>query len=133
MTSVALALVVLLLVLMLRIVARPAWLATPFAWLLLTALETASMDCDVSFPWLTSGVIVAIAMVLLIRVGLVALMASSFFCLLLLNSPMTADFHAWYAPAGVLAVSLAAALLLYGFFTSGVRRPAPWRRLLDGC
>ena len=74
----------------------------------------------------------AVAMALLVRVGLVALMACSFFWFLIVNSPVTSNFQAWYAPAGTCAVVLAAALLVYGFFNARAGQPLLWRRLFDG-
>jgi hypothetical protein len=131
MTGMSLSLVVLLLMLIMRVVVRPPWLATTLSWLLLTACYAVSAGCDVSFPWLVGSLIVAITMVLLVRVGLVALIASSFFWFLIVNSPMTANFHAWYWPASSLAVALASALLIYGFLTARAGQWMFWGRLLD--
>ncbi len=93
MSGMSLSLVVLLLILIMRVVVRPPWLAMALSWLLLTTCYAASAGCDVSFPWLVGSLIVVITMVLLVRVGLVALIASLFFCFLIVNSPMTANFR----------------------------------------
>jgi serine/threonine-protein kinase len=131
MTGMSLSLVVLLLMLIMRVVVRPPWLAMALSWLSLTACYAASAGCDISFPWLAGSLIVAINMVLLVRVGLVALIASSFFWFLVVNSPMTANFHAWYWPASAFAAALASALLIYGFLTARAGRWIFWGRLLD--
>jgi hypothetical protein len=131
MTGTSLALVVLLLMLMMRVVVRPPWLAITSSWLLLTACYAASAGCDVSFPWLVGSLVVAIAMVLLVRVGLVALITCMFFWSLIVNSPMTASVHAWYWPASSFAVALAVVLLIYGFFIACAGRRIFWRQLLD--
>jgi hypothetical protein len=131
MTSISLALVVLLLMLVLRVLIRPGWLAMGMSWLLLTALEATASAHDFSFPWLTSAIIAAVAMLLLVRVGVVALVACSFFWFLLVNSPLTTNLQAWYAPASTCAVVLAAALLGYGFFNARAGQPLFWQRLLD--
>jgi len=131
MTGMSLSLVVLLLILMVRVVVRLPWLAMAISWLLLTTCYAVSAGCDVAFPWLVGAAIVAVTMVLLVRVGLVALITSLFFYFLIVNSPMTADFHAWYWPASSLAAVLAASLLVYGFLTARAGRGMFWGRLLD--
>ena len=132
MSSITLTLVVLLLMLVLRVTVRPPWLATVVSWLLLTVLQTATSAHDGPFTWFVSPIMAAVAMALLMRVGIVALVACSFFWFLILNSPVTANFQAWYAPAGTCAVVLAAGLLVYGFFNARAGQPLLWRRLLDG-
>ena len=131
MISITLTLVVLLLMLILRVAMRPPWLATAVSWLLLTVLQTAATGYDASFPWLTSSIVVAISIVLLVRVGMVALIANLFFWFLIINSPITTNFRAWYAPASTFAITLAVILLFYGFFTARAGRPILWHRLFD--
>ena len=132
MTSITLALVVLLLMLVLRVALRRSWLASVASWLLLTQLLVAASSYDVSYPWLTSSLVVAVVMVLLVRAGMVALMVSLFFWSLIINSPMTSNFSAWYAPSSTFAVLLAVALLVYGFYVTRARPLIPWQQLLDG-
>ena len=132
MTSITLALVVLLLMLVLRVVIRRPWLASAASWLLLTLLLATAGGHDVSYPWLTSSLVVAVAMVLLVRAGMVALMVSLFFWSLIVNSPITSNLSAWYAPSSTFAVLLAVALLVYGFYVARARPLIPWQRLLDG-
>ena len=121
--SITLGLIVLLLMLLMRAALRPAWLALGGAWLLLTAIQAFSADCDVAFPWITSAIAASIAMAVLVRGGLVALIAAAFTWSLLMASPMTSDFHAWYAPACGSAVAVVGALLLWGFFAARAGRP----------
>ena len=71
-----------------------------------------------------SPIMAAVAMALLMRVGIVALVACSFFWFLMVNSPVTSNFQAWYAPAGTCAVVLAAGLLVYGFLMPGQANPS---------
>jgi hypothetical protein len=52
-----------------------------------------------------------------------------FFCFLFVNSPMTANVHAWYWPASIFAAALATALLIYGFLTALAGRRPFWERL----
>jgi hypothetical protein len=101
------------------------------SWLGLTAIQAMTAGPDVGFPWVTSGVVVAAAIALLTRAGLVALMAAALVLLLLTASPLTSDFTAWYAPSCLFAVGLSGLLLVYGFFTARAGHPFPWWRLLD--
>lgn len=122
MGSVTLGLLVLLLMLALRAMLRPARLAMAVSWLLLTVLQVAAAGCDVSFPWLVGSVGAGVVILLFTRVGLVAMIASLFFSTLLVNSPLTSDLRAWYAPSSTLAVSLTVAVLAYGVLTLGAGR-----------
>ncbi len=67
MTSITLALVVLLLMLVLRVVIRRPWLASAASWLLLTLVLVTAGGYDVCHFWLTSSLVVAVAIVLLVR------------------------------------------------------------------
>jgi serine/threonine-protein kinase len=131
MTSITLALVLPLVMLVVRAVIRLPWLAAVVSWLLLGALETFATGQDASFPWLTSLIVTGVALLLLVRLGLVALMATLFVCFLIMSSPITSDLQAWYAPASGFAVLLMVALLVYGFFTARAGQPVFWHRWLD--
>jgi hypothetical protein len=131
MGSITLGLLVLLLMLVLRVVLRPAWLAMLVSWLLLTVLQVATTGSDVSFPWLITSISSAVVILLLTRVGLVAMIVSLFCSTLLVNSPITAHLRAWYAPSGTSAVAMVVALLVYAVFTVRAGRPIMGdRRLL---
>ena len=121
--SITLGLIVLLLMLLIRAVLRPTWLAMGGAWLLLTAIQAISADCDVAFPWITSAIVASIAMAVLVARGLVALIAASFTCSLLMASPMTSNFHAWYGPACESTLAIVGLLLLWGFSAARAGRP----------
>ena len=71
MTSITLALVLPLLMLALRALIRMPWLSAAAFWLLLSVLEVLATGQDASFPWLTSGLAAGVAVVLLMRLGLV--------------------------------------------------------------
>jgi hypothetical protein len=131
MSSITLALALLLLMLVLRMVLRRPWLASIVSWLLLTSLLTATSGSSVFHLWVISSIAAAISIALLVRAGIVALMVGLFFWSLIVNSPMTSNLSAWYAPSSVFAVLLAAALLIYGFSVARTRPLIPWRRVLD--
>ncbi len=130
-SSITLALAVLLIMLVMRIVMRRQWLAAAASWLLLTLLLATAGYHDVFCPWLTGGIVAAVTLLLLVRGGVFALIVGLFFWSLLVNSPITADFSAWYAPSSTLAIALAAAILVYGFRAARVKALIPWGRLLE--
>jgi hypothetical protein len=123
MSSLTVGLLVLLLLLMLRAVLRPAWLAIVVSWLLLTVLQSPMSGSDVAFPWLVASIYSAVLILLLSRVGLGAMIANLFCSTLLINSPITADPRAWYAPSGTTAVAMVAALLVWAMFTARAGQP----------
>ena len=106
----------LLLVLIVRVATRRAWQAIAGSFVLLTALSALTAGYDVAFPWVTSSIVCMIAIGLLMRAGLVALIAAAFFSSLILASPITANTGAWYAPASVFATAVAATVLVYAFY-----------------
>jgi serine/threonine-protein kinase len=121
--SITLGLIVLLLMLLVRTVVRPTWLAMGIAWLLLTAIQAVSADCDAGFPWITGAIVASVAIAVLVRGGLVALVAASFTWSLLLATPITSDFHAWYAPACESALAIVGLVLVWGFSAARAGRP----------
>jgi putative copper export protein len=60
---------------------------------------------------------------LLMRYGLVALIAAGAVNSFLLDVPRTLDFSLWYAPMGMLPLVLAAGIAIYGFRISLAGRP----------
>ena len=65
---------------------------------------------------LLNGLQFAILLAVLLRLGLLAAIATNFFQGMVGNYfPVTSDFSAWYAPASVFACGLLLALALYGF------------------
>lgn len=130
-TAISLGLALLLLMLLGRIAVRMPWPAAIVFCLLLTALLALSAGYDTAMPWLTYAVMVTGVVLVLSRVGLVAVVVGLFVRLMLTTHPITADPAAWYAPAGGFAVAVVAGLLAYGFFTSLTRQPLLGHRLLD--
>ena len=124
-------LVFLLIMLLLRVVVRLKWLATVLFWLLLTAAFTSISAHDTFLPLPTNALLVAAMVLVLTRVGLLAIIVSHFVRTMILSNPITADLGVWYSPAGVFAVVLVTALLLYGFRTALAGRPILSPRLLE--
>jgi hypothetical protein len=59
----------------------------------------------------------------LIRFGLVAQTSAFFAASMLGDFPITRHLSAWYAPSGIFAVAVVAALAIYGFRTTLEGRP----------
>jgi hypothetical protein len=131
-SSVTLGLMVLLLMLVARVVVRRSWPAAAISWLGLTTIQAMTAGCDTAFPWITSGILALVAVGLMSRAGLVAVVAASFVTTLLAASPLTSDLRAWYAPSCMFAVAVVGLLLVCGFLAVRAGRPLLWRRLLDG-
>jgi hypothetical protein len=131
MSSITLALALLLLMLVLRVVLRRPWLASIVSWLLLTLLLVTTSGYAAFHLWAVSSIAAAISIALVVRGGIVALMVGLFFWSLIVNSPMTSNLSAWYAPSSMFAVLLAAALLICGFSVARTRPLIPWQRVLD--
>jgi hypothetical protein len=124
-------LVFLLIMLLLRVVVRLKWLAAVLFWLLLTAAFTSISAYDTFQPLLTNALLVAAIVLVLTRVGLLAVIVGQFVRMMIMSNPITADLGVWYSPAGVFAVVLVTALLLYGFRTALAGRPILSPRLLE--
>jgi serine/threonine-protein kinase len=97
-----------------RVVLRKQWLAAA-AFIIVFAVASSS---DIFYPWvdwplniLFAGLIAFI----LIRFGLLALIAAEALSNFLLGVPRTLDFSQWYAGMGIAPVVLVALIALYGF------------------
>ena len=79
--------------------------------------------------------IVAIAdvvfVLLIVRVGLLAAVVAFYVSGLFIFFPVTGNFRAWYAGAGVTALLLLAAIALFGFTTALAGRPALGKAVLE--
>jgi hypothetical protein len=122
-SSVALGLVLLVLLLLLRVALRIPWLASLAFFALVTAVYAASSSYDTFSPWVTGAILALATVLVLTRVGLVAVIVGQFVRAVLMANPITADFGAWYAPAGNFAVIVVVLLMIYGFYTCLARRP----------
>jgi hypothetical protein len=105
----------------LRLLVRRTWLAA-LIWLVTFSPSLFTTG----EPWVSGPLIVAEGLLFLfvmMRVGLWALMVTSFVVQLWLDFPLTLQASAWYAGAGYDALFILAAITLYGFRTSlGGRR-----------
>ena len=80
--------------------------------------------------WFNTAMPLAVFALLLVRVGLLAAVTQFYVFGLFIFFPVTGDFGAWYAGAGVTALLVFGALALFGFTTALGGRPAlgrsPW-------
>ena len=107
---------VLLLLLTLRIVFRNGRWATVAFVAIVTFVSGYWATIDNSVPWLL-GLVMGVAMVIvLLRVGFVALAVGIFVQTLLLANPITLQWDAWYAPAAIFAGLIPLGLAGYGAY-----------------
>ena len=106
-----------------RALLRKEWAAAVVWVLLFTIFEAAgtrSTPPVVLVTWLIGN---SLAVFLLIRFGLLALVASQFFNNLLSNFPLTTQMSSWYAGLSLAGILLIAAMVFYAFYTSLGGRP----------
>ncbi len=69
-------------------------------------------------------IINALIVFLLVRFGVLAVIASTVFGVFLGSFPLTTDASAWYAGIGLAGILVMAAMAFYGFYRSLGGRPA---------
>jgi hypothetical protein len=107
---------------LLRAMLRKEW-AAAVAWvLLLTFFSAAGSQFD---PVDTVGTLIfsSLAVFVMIRFGLLALVANLVVYSILSNFPLTFQVSAWYSGISVTAILLIAVMAFYGFYTSLGGRP----------
>jgi serine/threonine-protein kinase len=113
---------ILFLLFVLRVVLRKEWAAAAVCVLgagLLNSAGTSYPAVDLPINLLQA----AVAVFVLMRFGLVALIAQSVVSDFLLGLPRTLDFSLWYAPMGMLPLVIVALVAFYGFRVSLAGRP----------
>jgi hypothetical protein len=111
------------LIFILRVALRRDWLAAGGVVLIYMALNWLANPASPALSALFGGVQTALLVFVMLRFGLVALIASSFALELLIMFPITADFSVWYAGASLFALLSVAAMAAFGFRTSLAGRP----------
>jgi hypothetical protein len=107
---------------LLRALLRKQWAAAVAFVLLGTAMAAAGSRFD---PVASVGILIfgSLAVFVMIRFGLLALVANAFVYNILQNYPLTTQGSAWYAGISLAGILLIAAMALYGFYTSLGGRP----------
>jgi hypothetical protein len=120
----------LFLLLLFVVILRRGRLAFGALWLLLTLVITLLTQVDVRMMPLT-GLAALLAVLVLYRYGLLALVSAMFFFHLWVFFPITTELTAWYAFDFVIGLVICIALAVYGFYTSLAGQPLFGGRLLD--
>jgi len=117
-TSVALGLGWFALIFVLRIILRRDWIAASTLVLILVILNGLHATGAIVPSLLFSAAGAALLLLVMLRFGLVSLIAYSFVELILSLFPITADFSAWYAGASLFALLVIGALAAFAFHAS---------------
>ena len=121
---------VLFLLLLFTIVLRKRWLAVGMTGLLFAAPSALTGEYPlIDLPFAALGS--ALMLLVLLRFGLLAMCFSQFFILIFNFFPITTDFSAWHAGATIICLTVAAALILFGFKTSLAGQPLFRGSLVD--
>jgi serine/threonine-protein kinase len=123
--SISFTLVVFLLLFLLRVSLRKAWLGAAAFILLFTALKSLSSNYP-SVEWPLQAVLYTGLALVALRFGLVALTAALYTADMTLNIPLTLNPSAWYFTAAALALATVAALAIWGFYTA-LAGQVPWK------
>jgi len=101
----------------LRVLLRKEWLAAIVFVAIWATLKTLGSD----YPWIDGPgwtLLYAVAAVVVLRFGFVALAVGLFVTDTLLNVPLTFDLSAWYASSTLLPLMIVAALAVWGFYNA---------------
>ena len=112
-----------LLLFILRTILRRDWLAAAAFVLLFTAFSALASSGPLALEVVFSAIEMTLIVFIMLRFGLVALIASAFAYMLLMLFPITADFSAWYAGTSLFALLSLAALAGYAFHAALAGRP----------
>jgi hypothetical protein len=115
-------LLTLFLLFVLRVLLRKEWAAAIVCALLMGLIYSAGTAYP-AVDWTINLLQAGLGVFLLMRYGLVALIAAGALTSLLLDVPRTLDFSLWYAPMGMAPLVLAALIAVYGFRVSLAGRP----------
>lgn len=107
--------------LMLYIILRKERVAFIAVWVVMALALSLTNETAAGVPF--SCLAALLAVWVLYRYGLLALISTLFFLHLLIFFPITSDFTAWYAGDFVLALIVGLALTVFGFYTSLAGQP----------
>ncbi len=99
---------------LLRVLLRKQWLAAAGFTLIYATLQALRSD----YPWVQVPLLIivyAVAAIVVVRFGLIALASGIFTADLLGNAAPTTDFSAWYATAALFPFLIVAALAIWAF------------------
>ena len=123
--SITFTLLLFLILFLLRVLLRKSWLAAAGFVLLFTALKSVSSNYP-AVEWPLQAILYTALAVGALRFGLVTLAIILFTADFALNIPVTLNPSAWYFTNATLALSVVAALAIWGFYTA-LAGQAPWK------
>ena len=107
---------------LLRALLRKEW-AAAVAWVLFGTVFSAANSLSVPIALVFFLILSSLFVFLMIRFGLLTLVANFVFWYVLSNFPLTTQMSAWYAGIGLAGILLLAAIAFYAFYTSLGGRP----------
>jgi hypothetical protein len=108
--------------LLLRIVLRRAWPAWTL-WMLLGVILFSPRSGPPLRDMTVMVLVWGIGLFMLVRFGILCVLAANFFSSLLSSSPLTWDLSRWYAGSTMVTLAAVAALLWWAFYISLAGRP----------
>jgi predicted Ser/Thr protein kinase len=120
---VLLALIWFVLLFILRVMLRRDWLAAGAVVSIYMVLNAIGTPTTPALAALFAGVETTLLVFVMLRFGLVALIASSFVFELMILFPITPDFGVWYAGASMFALLSVAAMAAFAFHSALAGRP----------
>jgi hypothetical protein len=105
------------LIFLLRVILRKQWIAAAGFTMIYVILKLLASE----HPWVEAPLVIvvyAVAALVVVRFGLVALASGIFTADLIANVPVTSDFSAWYAPATSFPLLFVLLLAVWGFHTA---------------
>lgn len=115
---------------LLRVLLRKQWAAAGAFVLFFTIFSVLPSESPALFA-VREVIVNGLIVFLLVRFGVLAVMASFVFGVFLGAFPLTTDASAWYAGIGFAGILVMAAMAFYGFYTSLGGRPAFGGAALD--
>ena len=113
--------ILLFFLLLLYIILRRERVAAFVVWLIIAVALSLTHETIVAVPF--SSLVALLIIMVLYRYGLLALISALFFLHFMIFFPVTSDVTAWYAADYVLALVVALALVIFGFYTSLAGEP----------
>ena len=113
---------VLFLLLLFRVILRRQWAAVGGLFLLLMAVSLLQTQ-DPEVDWVFAVLVNAGFLFLLIRFGLLSIMAFNLFSTFSQSIPLTTDFSLWYSGHAILLLTVPLALAVYASYISLSGRP----------
>jgi serine/threonine-protein kinase len=112
-----------LLLLLLTLAFRREWLGAVALWALFMLPKLLSVTTTPPLALVVSALIWGVVILVVARMGLLAMTAIQFFFFMAFFYPYTADFSAWYADGTLFALAVCLAFAVYGFHVSTAGRP----------